>query len=67
MSGQPNITIHEAVKAGFCVAGIRAWCQRNGVSMREAARHGIPPETIEVAGDLAVLERILKNREENDG
>ena len=43
--------ITEASGKPLCARGIRAWCDRNGIDLRELSRDGIPAERIAAIHD----------------
>lgn len=58
-----RITLAECKAAGYCINGVRSWCERTGVDFRDFARNGI---TVEEArskdGWAAIVDHLLSVR-----
>ena len=42
--GDVRVTARDSVTAGYCVAGVRAWYQRNDLPVRDSFRDGVSAE-----------------------
>lgn len=51
-------------RAGWCVPGARAWCERHGIDWEAFCREGVACEAIEAIGDHFGLTLAALAREE---
>lgn len=59
-----RITIDDARKAGYCVAGLRDFAAKHGLNLRDFVQNGIEEETLISLGEEAAVERIKEVRDE---
>lgn len=52
----------DVVAAGFCAAGMRAWCRQHGIDAAQI-RHGVPAETLLATGCELAAAVVNKARE----
>lgn len=65
MTSEPRVTITDVRRAGFCVLGLREWCDTHDVNLRKLVTEGIPESEYQHIDD-ANLELILRIKSEND-
>lgn len=59
------ITIDDVRNAGFCVEGLRQFCEDNGIDLKAAIRDGgIDSEVLVETGNQGVLDAILRSKGE---
>lgn len=51
----------------YCAPGIRAFCSRHGISLRELARGGVAASVAEATGDAMALRAAARARAEQQG
>lgn len=56
-------TITDAREAGFCVDGIRDFCDKHGVSYREFIHNGVTDEQLQALGETGILEKLEEVRD----
>lgn len=61
-----KLTTDDFARAGFCVSGIKAWCEANGRDFRDLIRNGLPIEEARTMDD-AFVQRALALKEASDG
>jgi hypothetical protein len=61
MSGE-RLTMADLRAAGFCAAGVRAFCARHALDYRELLRAGLPFDVLEPIGDAMVNNLIQRLR-----
>jgi hypothetical protein len=50
----------------YCAPGLRAFCRRHGLSLRQLAREGIPVSKAEATGDAMALHAAARARLEHE-
>lgn len=45
------VRVSDARELGFCVRGIKQFCDENGLSFRELCKNGLPAAVLEQTGD----------------
>lgn len=62
------VTVADAVKAGFCIKGLRAWAENEGLDFRDLWWNGMPVKELEAMND-AYANQILahKRKAEKNG
>lgn len=58
-----RVTMADLRAAGFCAAGVRAFCTRHGIDYAELLRAGIPFDVAEHTGDAMVITLIQRLRD----
>lgn len=49
----------------YCMAGVRAWCERHGLDYNTLRTEGLPVEELEATGDHFALEAARLAREDH--
>lgn len=57
------VHISDARALGFCVRGVKQFCDDNGLNFREFCRHGLPADAFEQTGDARALRLVETVRE----
>lgn len=55
-------TITDAREAGFCVEGIREFCEKHNVPFRDFIRNGVTDDFLIEVGEAGVLEKLEEAR-----
>ena len=58
--------ITHARRSGFCVEGIRQFCDQHDLSYRELVRHGITDDKLRELGEDALVDMMLEVKKEED-
>lgn len=59
------ITITD-VRRVFCTQGARKWAKSQGIDFVAFVKHGLPAEELLGRGDDALIERVIKAKEESE-
>lgn len=51
-------TVTDAREAGFCVEGIRDFCEKHNVPFRDFIRNGVTAEFLVEVGEIGILEKL---------
>lgn len=65
MTGQSDdrVTIYDVNRAGYCVKGIRHWCNQQGIPFRDFVENGFPVSEAEKMDD-AIVQDVLRVKRE---
>lgn len=63
-----KITINDARKAGFCVAGLRDFAEKHNLDLRDFVKNGIEESVLIDLGEAGIVDRIreVRAKEESD-
>lgn len=58
-----RVTITDVRRAGYCVRGVRRWCEVKGIDFRKFLAEGMPVEEFKSLGDDVYITDVLAVRE----
>jgi hypothetical protein len=67
---EPMVTLRHCIGVDgqpYCAAGLRAFCARHGLSLRQVARGGVPAGVVERTGDAMAMHAAARARAEQQG